>query len=102
MVPGIITLPEQSLFTYTTAGESFETFFDPEYLPSFGTVFNDPELQAQAEALCGSDQFCLYDVAATRRTDIGLSTLIGNQEFEVIVELALPSEFIAAIGSSDA
>ena len=87
---GIISNAEDSLFTYAPR-ESWVTFYSPGFNPTFTTTFSDPQLQAQANEICGDDQFCLYDIAATRRTDIGLSTLIGNQEFEEILQLSAPS-----------
>ena len=54
--------------------------------------FTDSQLREEAEELCGDDAFCLFDVAATKRTDIGLSTLQGSQEFVEIVELSAPSK----------
>ena len=39
---------------------------------------------------CGGDIFCLFDVAATGRMDIGLSTLNGSQNFDELVKLSYP------------
>ena len=90
---GIIDNAEDSLFTYAP-GESWASFYTPQFMPTFTTTFSDPQLQARANEICGDDQFCLYDIAATRRTEIGLSTLIGNQEFEEIVRISAPSMHI--------
>ena len=54
----------------------------------FETVFSDPALEAQAMELCNGDEFCLFDIASTGRVDIGLSTLDGSQNFDMIVELS--------------
>ena len=43
---------------------------------------------------CGEDVFCLFDVAATGRMDIGLSTLNGSQNFEELVNLSYPGNEI--------
>ena len=86
---GIIDDPADSLFTYTP-GENWATFYSPDFVPIYTTAFSDPELEAEANALCEGDPFCLFDVAATRRTDIGLSTLLGSQEFDRIVNLSIP------------
>ena len=53
-------------------------------------MFDSPNLEDQASELCGGDTFCLYDIAATGRVEIGLSTLQGSQEFESILELSIP------------
>ena len=42
--------------------------------------------------MCGEDKSCLFDVAATKNVDIGMSTMMGVQDFADIVELAEPSE----------
>ena len=73
-------------------GESFADFFDPTFVPVFGTFFSDPVLQAQAEALCGDDTECLFDVATTERLDIGRITLASSQTVEDIITLASTSE----------
>ena len=86
---GIIDTPVESLFTYQP-GESWATYYNPYFVPIYLTQFSDPDLAAQANELCGTDPFCLFDIAATGRVDIGLSTLQGSQEFEQIVQLSLP------------
>ena len=87
---GIIDSAEDSLFTYPP-GESWASFYTPQFMPTFTTTFSDPQLQARANEICDDDQSCLYDIAATRRIEIGLSTFIGNQEFEEIVRISAPS-----------
>ena len=79
------------MFTYSEE-TSFFTFFDPGFTPTFSPSFASPQLQAQAVAMCAGDQFCLFDVAATGSTDIGLTTLQGNFEFETIVNISQPGE----------
>ena len=86
---GIIDTPANSLFTYQP-GESWATYYDPYFVPTYQTLFNDSDLAAQAGELCSDDPFCLFDIAATGRVDIGLSTLQGSQDFQQIVEISLP------------
>ncbi len=80
-----------SLFTYL-GRSTFTDFFDPLFLPAFETVFTDPALEAQASMICGTDIFCLFDIAATGRTEIGLGTLNGGLEFDQIVQLSSPGK----------
>ena len=94
---GIIDTPANSLFTYQP-GESWATYYDPYFVPTYLTDFSDPDLAAQANELCGNDPFCLFDIAATGRVDIGLSTLQGSQEFEQIVQLSLPGTYLLLVG----
>ncbi len=90
---GIISDSADSLFSYGI-GESFGGFFDPGYTPAFGAVFSDPALEAQAQAVCGDDQFCMYDIATTGRIEIGQSTAMAGQQFEEMVMLSQPSKKI--------
>ena len=89
---GIIDNSTDSLFTYAT-GEDFTTFFDPAFNPEFQPTFSDPGLEAQASDICGDDAFCLFDIAATGRTDIGLATVVGSQTFDDIVALSTASKY---------
>ena len=90
-IVGIVSMAEDSLFTYSE-GTSFSTFYNPTFVPAFSPTFATPELAAQASSMCGQDQFCLFDVAATGSMEIGLSTLQGNVEFETIVNISIPGE----------
>ncbi len=79
----------ESLFTYDQ-----ETFFDdlhqPMYTPVFEATFTDPELRAEAEEMCQGNEYCLFDIAATGDTSIGMTTLAGVQELEAIVNASWP------------
>jgi len=88
---GIIDSPANSLFTYQP-GESWATY-DPYFVPTYQTLFNDLDLVAQANELCSNDPFCLFNIAATGRDDIGLTTLQGSQEFQQLVEISLPGTY---------
>ena len=66
-------------------------------MPVFGTSFSDPTFEAQAQAVCGGDPFCLFDAATTSRLDIGLTTLISSQIVENITTLAEASELGAGM-----
>ena len=88
---GIISSEDESLFTYGE-GQSFQTFYDPFYVPMYEVEFDDPSLEATALEICGEDQFCLYDIAATRNVSIGLTTLMGGEAFDLIVNMSAPGE----------
>ena len=70
-----------SLFTYQP-GETWATFYDPFFEPTYHPKFSNPKLEAEAKELCGDDIFCLFDVAATGNIDIGLSTLTVGEEIQ--------------------
>ena len=74
--------------------ENFSTFYDPSFVPVFTPNFSSPEIQSEAEVVCGSDPACLFDVAATGSVDIGLSTLTGSQELNDTAILGVISELI--------
>jgi len=87
---GIINNSANSLFDYHQPGESWSTYYDPDFTPLFGVEFSDPVLENEAMELCQGDEFCLYDIATTGSMDIGLSTLNGSVSYEEIVETSKP------------
>ena len=82
----------ESLFSYNRPGESFQGFRDPSFRPIFEPTFENPEEQQRAVDICGDDQFCLFDVAATKDEEVGMATMQGVRDFDVVVDLAEPSE----------
>ena len=88
---GIINNSANSLFDYHEPGESWSTYYDPDFAPLFEAEFSDPEEEAEAMELCQGDEFCLYDFATTGSMDISLSTLNGSVDYEEMVETAKPS-----------
>ena len=86
----------ESFFAYNRPGESHRAFLDPDFTPAFEVVFDDPELEERANEICGDDEACRFDVAATKNEDIGMATMIGVRDFDVIVESSEPSECVVA------
>ena len=72
--------------------ESWATYYDPLFQPSFKPEFQNPELEMEAVEICGEDMFCLFDIAATGNSEIGLSTLHTSQRLEEFILLTAPSE----------
>ena len=93
LLSGIIDSPRQSLFSYLN-GKTWATYYDPLFQPAFEPEFQDTDLEMEANRLCGDDIFCLFDIAATGNTELGLSTLHTSQEIERLEKLSLPSEYI--------
>ena len=85
-ITGIVDNPTESLFTYGPNG-GWDTFYDPEYQPAFEVIFSDPNLQAQAQEVCGDDSFCLFDIAATGDVGVGATTRESTELQETITEL---------------
>ena len=90
---GIINKPSDSLFTYHS-GQSWSTFYCPDFTPVFEPPFDDPALEDKANEICGDDVFCKFDIAATGRVEIGETTYQGGQDFQQLVNLSKPSTFI--------
>ena len=90
---GIVFQGNDSLFTYGDS-ENFDMFYDPTFTPIYTPNFTNPELESEAEVICGNDVACLFDVATTGSVDIGLSTLSGSQELEEVMKLAVPSKIL--------
>ena len=88
-VSGIIDDPAESLFTYQD-GQSWATYYSPSFIPVYDASFKDADLEAKAREVCDNDTFCLFDIAATGKVELGMSTHQGSQEFERIVELSAP------------
>ena len=80
------------MFTYNEE-ESWSTFYQPNFVPFFEPTFSSSILEQQANAVCGDDIFCQYDIAATGRTDIGQATLESNMELERIINISLPGTY---------
>ena len=89
-IAGIVGIND-SLFTYSI-GESWETYHDDNFSPSYELVFVNPSLESRAMNVCDDDQFCLYDIATTGRLEIGMSTLDGSRSFNEIVQLSYASK----------
>ena len=85
----IIDDPVNSLFSYEE-GKSWADYFDPNFTPAYQPAFPDPALEERAMEICGDDQFCVFDIAATEREEVGMSTMQGNLDLEVITELSQP------------
>ena len=88
---GIIAEISESLFVYGP-GESWRTFYHPDYVPTFAPTFNNSTLEREAKKMCGDDQFCLFDIAATKRVEIGAATMEGLKALDMIIEMSNPSE----------
>ena len=88
---GIINRTEDSLFTYGE-GESWSTYYIPDFTPEFEPTFSDPMLEAQANSICGDDTFCLFDIAATGNTDVGVATMQGNEVVMRLMNISLPGK----------
>ena len=61
-------------------------------MPVYSVVFSSAELEQEATELCGKDKQCLFDVAATGRLDIGLSTLTSGNMLNEIIQLQIPGD----------
>ena len=90
---GIINSFENSLFTYSF-DETWRTYYNPSFTPVYEPVFTNTTLEEKANEICGNNEFCKFDIAATGRTEIGEATYKGSQGFERLVNLSKPSKLI--------
>ena len=79
----------KSLFYYQPE-ESWDTFYDPYFVPLYQPNFNNPELEAQAKEICGEDKFCLFDIATTGNVDVGIATRESSKLIEEIYSFSIP------------
>ena len=89
LTAGIIDDPDNSLFSYEE-DKSWADYFDPNFTPAYKPTFTDPALEEKAMEICGDDQFCVFDIAATEREEVGMSTMQGNLDLEMITQLSQP------------
>ena len=81
------------MFYYNDSlGESWSDFYDPDYMPASAPTFDSLELEAKAIKICGDSPFCLFDIAATRRPEVGMATAVDNDNFDVVVNMSQPGE----------
>lgn len=86
---GIIGSAYDSLFTYG-ANESWSDFYSPKFAPLFEVDFNNSAYSVEDFDVCEGDLFCIFDIAATGNMAIGLTTLSGSQDLEMINNLSAP------------
>ena len=55
--------------------------------------FSNSELEEEARAICGDDDLCLFDIAATGDVNIGAATRESGEKQETITELFTRSKF---------
>ena len=83
---------KDSLFTYS-GNDSWSTFYDPDFVPLFEPVFTDSSLENTTYEICKDDLFCIFDITAIKKTKIGMSTLQGTEDLEMIVEMSKPGMY---------
>lgn len=84
--------PRRSLFTYGPSGD-WDSFHNTNYVPAFEPTFSTPELEKQANEVCGNDQLCIFDIAATGDVSIGSSTMESVQEQRRLKEQFIQSDY---------
>ena len=85
----------KSLFYYQPE-DSWATFYDPYFRPLYQPTFNNPELESQAKDICGDDKFCLFDIATTGITEIGVATRESSKFIEEINSFQIPGNCFLA------
>ena len=90
---GIVNDPLKSLFTYGPSGD-WDLFHDLDFIPAFEPSFSSPELEQEANQICGSNKLCIFDIAATGDISIGSSTIESVVEQEILRETFVQSKLI--------
>ena len=93
---GIVDSANDSLFSYG-ANESWSDFYSPDFAPIFEVDFNSSSISVESFDICEGDLFCIFDIAATGNMAIGLTTLSGGQELEMINTLSAPGLSLSGI-----
>ena len=93
---GIIVKASDSLFSYRPR-ENHGTFYFPNFSPMFSATFTNATLEREAKEICGEDNFCLFDIAATGRVEIGAATMEAVKMIETIDEMTKPSMSLVII-----
>ena len=81
------------MFTYPFT-KTWRTYYNPSFTPVCEPVFTNTTLEEKANEICGNNEFCKFDIAATGRTEIREATYKGSQGFERLVNLSKPSKLI--------
>ena len=80
----------RKILFYYQPEDSWATFYDPYFRPLYQPTFNNPELETQAKDICGDDKFCLFDIATTGITEIGVATRESSKFIEEINSFRIP------------
>lgn len=67
-------------------GEEWSEFYQPQFTPTYHIDTSN----SFADEVCGEDLFCRFDLAATGRTNIAVSTLEGSLNVQLVVNLSFP------------
>lgn len=59
-------------------------------MPVFEATFTDSSLETRANSVCGDDQYCLFDVAATERVDVGEATKESGAYYQTLLSFSAP------------
>ena len=80
----------ETLFTYNQQiDQSWASFYDPHFRPIFTVTVNENQ-----RTFCRNNSFCLYDIVITGNTDIATSTLESSDQYDEIVQLSYPGNFV--------
>ena len=75
----------------------FSSFYDVSFTPLFKPTFTNSTLEKEAKEVCGDDEYCLFDIAATKKVEIGMATMKGGENFDMIVEMSVPSKCVSVV-----
>ena len=80
------TKSDESIMFYE-AGINHSTYQNPSFLPMFVPQFSSPAEKQEAEAMCGGNEQCLLDYAATGNNQMASATIANNEAVNATTHL---------------
>ncbi|KAI8499827.1 hypothetical protein Bbelb_221440, partial [Branchiostoma belcheri] len=76
--------PKRTRFFYEP-GTSTDSYKDSSYLPHYTdqVIFGSAELEQQANAVCGDDRECLFDISETGDVEVGALSVVMKEDLEI-------------------
>ena len=65
-------------------------FFHTDLTPTYQQTV----MEKRAMEICGDDLFCVFDIIDAERKKVGMSTVQGNLDLEMITELSQPGQCV--------
>ncbi|OQV22809.1 Ras-related protein Rab-11A [Hypsibius exemplaris] len=86
----------KSLFTYQSPAESYDTFNDLSFLPSFVVPAIPVDILEEARTACSGSPECMFDIAMTGNIDVGknsvafLKDVVEQIEVQPVISCGFP------------
>ena len=64
------------------------------FLTDLTPTYQQTVMEKRAMEICGDDLFCVFDIIDAERKKVGMSTMQGNLDLEMIIELSQPGQCV--------